>query len=164
MALFTKIALLSILIRIFKPFKGRVLFIYILLGCLTVYYIIAEGVKLGMCRPVSAFWTRDPDAFCLDQQAAFIADSVISLVTDLAILILPLPLTWSLQMPLAKKLRVIGMLSAGGVATAFSVYRLVLVIKEGASQDMTIVFICIVMSGYVARYSVNGIQHTDEIQ
>lgn len=149
MALFTKIALLSILIRIFKPYKGKVLFIYILLGLLTIYYIIAEGIKLGMCEPVSAFWTKAPGAFCLDQQAALIADSVISLATDLIILILPLPLTWSLQMPLNKKLRVIGMLSAGGLATAFSIYRLVLVIQQGQSQDMTIVFICVVMSGYV---------------
>lgn len=150
MALFTKIALLSILIRIFKPYKGKILFIYILLGALTVYYIIAEGIKLGMCQPVSAFWTQDPNAFCLDQQAALVADSVISVVTDLIILILPLPLTWSLQMPLSKKLRVIGMLSAGGLATAFSIYRLVLVITQGASNDMSIVFICVVMSGYVA--------------
>lgn len=127
------------------------MFIYILLGLLTVYYIIAEGIKLGMCQPVSAFWTQAPGAFCLDQQAALIADSVISLVTDLVIIILPLPLTWSLQMPLNKKLRVIGMLSAGGMAIAFSIYRLILVIQQGASKDMTIVFICVVMSGYVLR-------------
>lgn len=148
MTLFTKYALLSILIRIFKPYKGKIIFIYVLLGCLTVYYITAEGIKLGMCEPVEAFWNHNIKGFCLDQQAAFLSDSVISVVTDLIILILPLPLTWSLQMPLAKKLRVIGMLSAGGLATAFSIYRLVLVITQGASKDMTMFFICVVMSGY----------------
>ncbi|KAL2813881.1 integral membrane protein [Aspergillus granulosus] len=148
MALLVKIALLSILIRIFSPYKNKILFIYIFLGALCVYYIIAEIVKIRMCDPVPAYWTQDdPNASCLDQQAALIADSVISVVSDLLILLLPLPLTWSLQMSRNKKLRVIGMLSAGGLATAFSIYRLILVLRDGSSPDMTIVFICVILSG-----------------
>ncbi|KKK26951.1 hypothetical protein ARAM_004352 [Aspergillus rambellii] len=147
MALLVKIALLSILIRIFAPYKSKILFIYVFLGCLCVYYTIAEIVKIRMCDPIPAYWTLDPHASCFDQRAALIADSVISVVSDLLILILPLPLTWSLQMSRNKKLRVIGMLSAGGLATAFSIYRLILVLREGDSPDMTIVFICVILSG-----------------
>ncbi|KAE8357857.1 hypothetical protein BDV27DRAFT_78104 [Aspergillus caelatus] len=146
MSLFVKYALLSILIRIFAPYRGRIMFIYVLLGCLTIYYIIAEIVKIRMCDPVPAYWTGEP-ANCLDQQAALIADSVISVVTDLMILILPLPLTWSLQMSRSKKLRVIGMLSAGGLATAFSVYRLILVLKDGSTPNTTVMFTCVILSG-----------------
>ncbi|RAK99551.1 uncharacterized protein BO80DRAFT_446522 [Aspergillus ibericus CBS 121593] len=147
MALFVKIALLSILIRIFSPYRSKVLFIYILLGCLCVYYVIAEIIKIRMCDPVPGYWTLDPKASCLNQRAALIADSVISVVTDFIILILPLPLTWSLQMSRSKKLRVIGMLSAGGLATAFSLYRLVLVLRDGSSNDQTIVFTIVILSG-----------------
>ncbi|KAL2833479.1 hypothetical protein BJY01DRAFT_253529 [Aspergillus pseudoustus] len=148
MALFVKVALLSILIRIFAPYKTKIFFIYIFLGALCVYYIIAEIVKIRMCDPVPAYWMQDdPNASCLDQRAALIADSVISVVSDLLILLLPLPLTWSLQMSRNKKLRVIGMLSAGGLATAFSIYRLILVLRDGSSPDMTIVFTCVIMSG-----------------
>lgn len=82
------------------------------------------------------------------------ADSVISVVSDLIILVLPLPMTWSLQMSRNKKLRVTGMLSAGGLATAFSIYRLVLVIKEGDSLDQTMVFTCVILSGYVSHSSL----------
>ena len=133
-----KYALLSILIRIFSPYRGRIMFIYVLLGCLTIYYIIAEIVKIRMC----------------DQRAALIADSVISVVTDIMILVLPLPLTWSLQMSRSKKLRVIGMLSAGGLATAFSVYRLILVLKDGSSPNATVMFMCVILSGYVSTILV----------
>ncbi|KAF7586493.1 hypothetical protein BBP40_008794 [Aspergillus hancockii] len=146
MILFVKYAILSILIRIFAPYRMRIMFIYGLLGCLTVYYIIAEVVKIRMCDPVSSYWTLKP-ASCLDQKAALIADSVISAITDAIILVLPLPLTWSLQMSRSKKLRVIGMLSAGGLATAFSIYRLVLVLRDGSSPDMTVVFTCVILSG-----------------
>ncbi|GAA90674.1 integral membrane protein [Aspergillus luchuensis IFO 4308] len=147
MALFVKIALLSILIRIFSPYRSKIYFIYGLLGCLCIYYIVAEVVKIRMCDPVPGYWTLDPKARCLNQRAALIADSVISVVTDFIILILPLPLTWSLQMSRSKKLRVIGMLSAGGLATAFSLYRLVLVLRDGSSNDQTIVFMIVILSG-----------------
>jgi hypothetical protein len=82
MILFVKYALLSILIRIFSPYKCRICFIYVLFGCLTIYYVIAEIVKIRMCNPIPAYWTLDAGANCLDQRAALIADSVISVVTD----------------------------------------------------------------------------------
>lgn len=156
MALIVKIALLYILIRVFSPYRKKIIGIYAFLGILCVYYIIAEFIKIFMCNPVPAYWQGQtaPGVKCLDQQAAFIADSVISLVSDAIILVVPLPLTWSLQMSRNKKLRVMGILSAGGLATAFSVYRLVLVVKDGSSPDQTIVFTCIVLSGYVFAFSV----------
>ncbi|KAJ5982576.1 hypothetical protein N7451_012676 [Penicillium sp. IBT 35674x] len=123
MALFVKVALLSILTRIFKPFRGKVWFIYCFLACLVTYYTIALIVKIRMCAPIP------------------------SVVSDITILILPLPLTWSLQMSRNRKLRVIGILSAGGLATAFSLYRLVLVLKDGNSANQTIVFMDVILSG-----------------
>ncbi|KAK9589048.1 hypothetical protein V6Z90_006127 [Aspergillus fumigatus] len=155
MALFVKIALLSIIIRIFAPYRRKIIFIYVLLGCLCIYYIIAEIVKIRMCDPIPSYWEGTPGRRCLDQSAALLADSVISVVSDLIILLLPLPLTWSLQMSRNKKLRVIGILSAGGLATAFSIYRLILVVRDGNTTDMTIFFICIIMSGYAALVRVS---------
>ena len=148
MALFVKIALLSILTRIFAPYRGKVWFIYIFLGCLCVYYTIALIVKIRMCDPIPMYWLGAvPGGSCLDQTAALIADSVISVVSDIIILILPLPLTWSLQMSRNRKLRVMGLLGAGGLATGFSLYRLVLVLSKGNSPDQSIVFICVILSG-----------------
>lgn len=146
MALIVKVALLSILIRIFSPYKTKVVLIYVFLGALCVYYIIAEVIKIRMCDPIPAYWLGN-STNCFDQQAALIADSVISVVSDFIILVTPLPLTWSLQMSRNKKLRIVGILSAGGLATAFSLYRLVLVVQRGRSVDQTIVFTCVILSG-----------------
>lgn len=150
MALFVKIALLSILTRIFAPYRGKVWFIYIFLACLCCYYTVALIVKIRMCDPIPMYWLGNvPGGTCLDQTAALIADSVISVVSDIIILVLPLPLTWSLQMSRNRKLRVMGLLGAGGLATGFSLYRLVLVLSKGNSPDQSIVFICVILSGYV---------------
>lgn len=46
-------------------------------------------------------------------------------------------MTWSLQMARAKKIRVIGILGAGGLATAFSVWRLVIMVEQGHSTNTT---------------------------
>jgi hypothetical protein len=150
MALFVKIALLSILTRIFAPYRGKVWFIYIFLGCLCCYYTVALIIKIRMCAPIPMYWLGPVEGgSCLDQAAALIADSVISVVSDIIILILPLPLTWSLQMSRNRKLRVMGLLGAGGLATGFSLYRLVLVLKDGNSTDMSLMFVRVILSGYV---------------
>ncbi|OJJ45994.1 hypothetical protein ASPZODRAFT_97429 [Penicilliopsis zonata CBS 506.65] len=146
MAFFVKVALLSILTRIFSPYRSKVLFIYIFLAVLCSYYIAALIIKIRMCLPIPTYWLGT-GGHCLDQQAALIADSVISVVSDLIILLLPLPLTWSLQMSRNRKLRVMGILGAGGLATAFSLYRLVLVLQDGSSPDQTIIFTKVILSG-----------------
>ncbi|KOS42477.1 hypothetical protein ACN38_g6635 [Penicillium nordicum] len=146
MALFVKIALLAILTRIFAPYRGKVWFIYIFLGCLCCYYITALIVKIRICGPIPRYWLGEQvPGTCLDQTAALIADSVISVVSDLIILILPLPLTWSLQMSRNRKLRVIGLLGAGGLATGFSLYRLIMVL-DGQS-DEGLMFMRVILSG-----------------
>lgn len=154
MALFVKIALLAILTRIFAPFRGKVWFIYIFLGCLCCYYTVALIVKIRICGPIPRYWLGEQvPGTCLDQTAALIADSVISVVSDLIILILPLPLTWSLQMSRNRKLRVIGLLGAGGLATGFSLYRLVMVLQ--GSNDEGLMFTRVILSGYVMNPSLS---------
>ncbi|KAF2142702.1 uncharacterized protein K452DRAFT_307642 [Aplosporella prunicola CBS 121167] len=146
MALFVKLALLIITTRIFAPYKKEVWGIYVVMGLLVIYYMIAWFIKIFMCTPISAYWKREWD-HCMNEGNIFIADAVFSSLSDLVILFLPLPLTWSLQMPTKKKFRVMGMLGAGGLATAFSVYRLGMVIQNETNPNQTIVFMKVVLTG-----------------
>ena len=154
MAFFVKVALLFILIRVFAPYKKTIKLIYLLLGLLLAYYIPALIIKIRICMPISTYWRRDGRGTCLNQGAVITSDSIMSVISDLAILIMPFPLTWSLQMPIRKKLRVMGILGAGGLATAFSIYRLWMIVVSGASPDQTIIFIRVILSGYVAYVRV----------
>ena len=148
MTLSIKLSLLSLIARIFAPYKRKVQGIYALGVVLIIYYIISWILKIRICAPISAYWHLEMDK-CLDQSAIILGDSIISTVTDAIILVLPLPLIWSLQIPTDKKLRVGGMLAVGGLATAFSAWRLHLLRTDGASRDATILFVQIVLSGYV---------------
>jgi hypothetical protein len=138
MTLAIKLSLLTLIARIFSPYKKRMQGIYALGGLLVIYYIISLVLKVRICWPISAYWQGDQSK-CLNQSAVITADSIISTVTDAIIL--------SLQLPTRKKLRVGGMLAVGGLATAFSAWRLNLILTKGKSTDMTILFVQVVMSG-----------------
>jgi hypothetical protein len=80
-----------------------------------------------------------------------IADSVISFLTDIAIFAFPVALTWSLQMPFWKKVRVVFLLGLGGIAVAFSLYRLVIGIHETAFPHDTRIFMRSILTAYVSN-------------
>ncbi|KAK6222621.1 hypothetical protein LQW54_000801 [Pestalotiopsis sp. IQ-011] len=147
MALFCKLSLLLLIARVFgSVYKKTIMGIYVFMGLLVAYYCTALVIKVRPCYPVSAYWEGDMSK-CLDQTSVITADSIISVISDLAILLLPTPLTWSLNMPNKKKLRVLGVLGAGGLATAFSILRLGLIIAEGNSGNTTMVFVKVALSG-----------------
>lgn len=148
-AYLTKVLLLWIIARVFSPFRKSVLFIYGFMILMLAYYIPAVIVKIRICSPISFFWNPDIEGTCLDEASIILADAVVSCVSDLIILILPLPLTMTLQMSSRKKIRVIAILGAGGMAVASSIIRLVLIVLTGQSKDATLAFMRINMLGYV---------------
>lgn len=130
MILFVKTSLIYTFIRLWNPYRKKVLSLYAFLASLVCYYTVILFVKIFDCIPISLSWEiHRHDGSCLNRSAVIVADSTVSVITDLAILIFPIALTWSLHMPVSKKLHVIAVLGAGGSAVAFSIYRLVLVIN-----------------------------------
>ncbi|KAE8367630.1 hypothetical protein BDV27DRAFT_123625 [Aspergillus caelatus] len=146
-AYLTKVSLLWIMTRVFSPFRKAVTFIYIFLGVMLAYYIPAVIVKIRICDPISKFWAPDHPGTCLNQRSIIMADAVVSVVSDLIILLVPLPLTLGLQLPTKKKMRVMGILGAGGLAVASSIIRLILIVYTGQSEDGTMAFMRINMFG-----------------
>ncbi|KAG6253495.1 hypothetical protein E4U23_007661 [Claviceps purpurea] len=147
MALSVKLALLIIIIRVFGTVHRKTLIgVYCLVGMLSIFYSSGFFIKMFACWPISTYWTGQGGK-CLNRPAIILADSTVSVISDLAILLLPLPLTWSLQLPIKRRLRVSGMLCAGGVATAFSIYRLDLILHELKSRNQSIVFVKVILSG-----------------
>jgi len=125
-------------------------FIWGFMGAMLVFYIIVTFLKVGLCKPISLFWDPNIKGTCLNEHVIFIADTVMSVVSDLAILALPVPLLWSLQMPLKKKLRIAVLLGAGGVATATSIVRLILIVGP-LPTDRTVAGVQFKLLGYVSN-------------
>ncbi|KAL4757184.1 uncharacterized protein BDW70DRAFT_163776 [Aspergillus foveolatus] len=134
-----KLALLAVMLRIFAPDRHKVMIVYGTIVVLLLYYIPALFIKIFFCKPISTYWlgAEVTGGACLDQRKVIIADATISMLSDFWILVLPIPMLWSLKMSLSKKLRVVGILGAGGLATGFSVWRLVMMVDESQTPDTT---------------------------
>lgn len=143
-----KVTLLLVLARIYRPFRGAIA-VYVILALNVLYYFLILFVKAFICKPASEYWTK-PGASgkCLDRPAVIIADSLISVISDIAILVLPVVFTWPLQMRLKVKFKVVSLLGLGGIAVGFSLYRLVLLIVDGGNTpDQSILFMRVLLSG-----------------
>lgn len=135
-----KASILLFLARVFAPIKRAVLVIYIILGGLLAYYVPVLALKAAICRPVSKFWMPQLDGQCFDQRALILADSVISVLSDMIIFAAPLPLTCNLHMQKKKRIKVAAVFSAGGLACICSAIRLIDIVKNGTSENQTLVF------------------------
>ncbi|KAG7049788.1 integral membrane protein [Colletotrichum scovillei] len=138
---FTKLALLLIVIRVFRLNKKTIIGTYAVIVFMTGYYVPVLFLKMFICHPIAGYWDSTLNATCLNQRAIFVADTAVSAITDTAVLCLPIPVALSLRMSWTKRLKVILMLSAGGVATAASIVRMILVIQLQKSDDEPVDFI-----------------------
>ncbi|OQE29764.1 hypothetical protein PENSTE_c002G07327 [Penicillium steckii] len=147
MVLCVKTSLIYTLIRLWSPYRAKVIALYAFLAIIITYYIVILLVKIFTCIPIHLFWEVDHSSgSCLNRSAIILADSIISVTTDLAILIFPVVLTWGLQMSVSKKLHIILILGAGGTAIAFSIYRLVLVVHDKGSAHQWDYFLRILLT------------------
>ncbi|KAM0543817.1 hypothetical protein ACHAPJ_012124 [Fusarium lateritium] len=142
-----KAAILLFLAGIFAPYTTYVRWIYGFLGIMGVYYIAMLFLKMFICRPISMFWGATTDGECFNQRVLILVDNIISLLSDIVVLLLPCPLTKKLQVGLMAKLKIAAVFGVGGIACIFSLIRLVFIIQKGESLDQTYVFVQINLTG-----------------
>ncbi|KAJ4252771.1 hypothetical protein NW762_010677 [Fusarium torreyae] len=142
-----KAAILLFLAGIFAPYTTYVRWIYGFLAIMGVYYIAMLFLKMFICRPISMFWGATTDGECFNQRVLILVDNIVSLLSDIVVLLLPCPLTKKLQVGLMAKLKIAAVFGVGGIACIFSLVRLVFIIQKGESLDQTYVFVQINLTG-----------------
>ncbi|EXF77826.1 hypothetical protein CFIO01_07276 [Colletotrichum fioriniae PJ7] len=83
-----------------------------------IVLLLAEGIEetavvIFRCTPIERAWTPSVPGTCLDLTIFYYSAFVIKLLTDLVLFIQPIPTVWKLQLPMAKRVGVIVMLSLG---------------------------------------------------
>ena len=100
---------------IFPPSNVRYA-IYAIMFCSVGFAIAFIPIFMTICDPPSALWNLDPMvAFthCHPIQRQEYASVAANMALDLAVVIVPLPAVWKLQMPVDKKVKVSLMFSLG---------------------------------------------------
>ena len=104
---FVKLSILLQYLRIFAPTKKGNLFIFwgarLCIWTTLVFYFVQSVFDICMCTPRAKIWNPFMKGHCFSTYATFQASGIFNAVSDFAILILPMPSVWRLQLPLKRK-------------------------------------------------------------
>ena len=79
------------------------------------YSGVLGGASLIQCLPLNYIWDRSVKGYCLDIPLAATILAVFNVLTDIIILVMPMPMLWKLQMKKREKLQIMGMFLLGGL-------------------------------------------------
>ena len=68
------------------------------------------------CRPLAYYWDRSiPNGHCSDDNLVGYSISSVGILTDVIVLLMPIPWLWRLRLDLIKRLAVIGLFVLGSL-------------------------------------------------
>ncbi|KAK9413329.1 putative G-protein coupled receptors family 1 profile domain-containing protein [Seiridium unicorne] len=107
---------------------------YLMYACAVSYVAVFLTLTFG-CFPTYRNWqvVPDPGLKCTFRMQNFVVTVVLNVLTDAAILCIPLPLLWQLQVPLKKKLVVGLLICSGFFVIAAAIIRVVLTLGANPS-------------------------------
>ncbi|CAG8909659.1 unnamed protein product [Penicillium egyptiacum] len=132
----TKMSILLQYKRVFStPRMRRACWLLIgFLGAYGTWTIISAWAN---CVPLAKFWDPTVPGFCLDKKALWFSNSAIHILTDILILIYPMPVLKSLQLPRKQKFALMAVFALGGFVLITSVLRLKSLLIISNSNDPT---------------------------
>lgn len=113
-----KMSILAFYMTVFSSSKPFRISCYGMIALILGYWMSTIVRMYFLCHPFAAAWdpqllTTVSGAFCVNLGMAYISVSIINLILDLAIFLLPMPLLWGLQMPLKKRILLMGIFGLG---------------------------------------------------
>lgn len=83
---------------------------------MTIVWMWSASVILEtflLCRPLAYNWDTTIDGSCGERNATYVVAGTLNLITDLMVMVLPLPHIWKLQLNVAKKVALLSVFCIG---------------------------------------------------
>ena len=112
---FVKISVLHLYTRIFST--RTLAYCAYTIGAITMAYWLSTVLTAFLiCRPFAFNWDKViAKGHCGNSSAYYLSTGIVNLFIDIAIVVLPLPLLWGLQMKTSRKLALTGIFSLGAL-------------------------------------------------
>ncbi|KAM0799876.1 hypothetical protein BDR22DRAFT_889848 [Usnea florida] len=122
----------SILTFYWRIFKSTSHIPCSVLAAITACWVITGLLMvIFQCSPVSGFWDQQISAKCsITDHNIFWAQSAPNILTDVALLFLPVPYVWRLQRTTSQKIALAVTFLLGGIVTVISIIRLLLTVTS----------------------------------
>ncbi|KAL9607133.1 MAG: hypothetical protein Q9167_007926 [Letrouitia subvulpina] len=89
-----------------------------------IYSWIIIFSAIFQCRPIRATWDMSvKDAKCMKFNVEVVVFAVFNVITDVTILIIPIPILWKLQIPWSRKIQLMAVFLTGIFVCVVSAYR-----------------------------------------
>ncbi|KAI1472490.1 uncharacterized protein F4812DRAFT_15076 [Daldinia caldariorum] len=125
---FPKICLLILYLRIVD---GKVkLITKITMGVVITNYIVSIPTIVVLCRPFAYNWDKTIDGHCVNMMDVFRYVSLPNIVTDVAIVAIPFPMLYKLQVSRERKVGLFVTFLAGGLGIFCAIIRFVEYMRE----------------------------------
>lgn len=113
---FIKISIIVFLKRLLGTLRTYAIISNCLIVFIAVWAIVALLVNIFQCTPPQYYYDKTLNGHCMGGQRAFFQSmGSISLVEDVIILCLPIPVVWNLQITFRQKIAVTIVFSLGGL-------------------------------------------------
>ncbi|KAJ9610754.1 hypothetical protein H2200_005531 [Cladophialophora chaetospira] len=134
-----KLAVLEFLKRIIgkswaKSYEAGLRYIY---GFLIATFIAVVIGTLVECQPFSHYWqvVPDPGPHCREGLVQLIVMGVCDIVSDVVLIVFPIPLVWQSSMRISKKISLILLFLLSTILVAITAYRVPSTISRKSSQQ-----------------------------
>ena len=110
-----KISILLFYYRLFHSDQRLKIAVWVMATVVMCWYLTSTLVAIFQCTPIQYDWDRTlPGGQCIREDALWIGNSVSNLVTDVAILCLPMPIIWGMDVTPRQKIAIATMFLLGG--------------------------------------------------
>ncbi|KKY16133.1 putative integral membrane protein [Diplodia seriata] len=133
---FAKLSLLLFYRRL-APFAWFQAAIYAVMFVVISYTLGIMFSLIFPCKPIASNWDITIEGTCINKTGIYIATAVINIATDIALLLLPIPILARLQIPRLEKAALIAMFGVGSMTCITSVVRLILLLPMLTDLDQT---------------------------
>lgn len=124
-------------LRVFSHIRCPKYYCYVLI--VSILGATAWGVFgiIFLCKPISTYWDVKMDGKCMNAEHHFWSTSIVGIVIDWAIWVLPMPIVRQLNLPRRQKWGLWVVFGLGGFVCVVSILRLTLVHKAMHEGKMT---------------------------
>lgn len=130
----TKLSILSLYLRIF-PNQSLRISTWVTGAIVIAYTLAACLVTVFGCHPISKAWDKKAEGKCVDIIQIWYSNSIMIILTDVMIILLPLNQIRRLQLPLFRKILLSGVFSLGIFVIACTIVRMTTVSPTTTSRD-----------------------------
>ncbi|PQE08859.1 integral membrane protein [Rutstroemia sp. NJR-2017a BBW] len=134
---FPKLSILFLYLQVFSPSIRTKFITYILIGAVLATWVGETLTSVFQCIPVTFVWDHTLQGHCVARIKMFQYYSIPNIITDVALMILPIPKIWTLKMTKVQKMALTFTFLLGSIGLISAIIRFVIFGKNDALNDGT---------------------------